>query len=165
MSERYVPRSMGCAEPAVTEAASRIAIVRLWSFTGVTSIVQTLFVVQSQYTAQAITQMHATRVSTSMASMEISSRGHSTTDIPERQTRKAVSLPARSGKSRRALLGQASMARAAFEAAIGGLERSVGVFPEMAGPRTGEYPGNLPQGLTHLAIVHALAAIDCSVRQ
>ena len=58
----------------------------------------------------------------------------------------------------RALLGEKDRAEAAFVALIGGLD-SEGVYPEMIDPRTGEWLGNLPQGLTHLAIVHCAVAV------
>lgn len=58
----------------------------------------------------------------------------------------------------RALLGQKADAEAAFAALIDGLD-SEGVYPEMIDPETGEWLGNLPQGLTHLAIVHCAVAL------
>lgn len=59
----------------------------------------------------------------------------------------------------RALLGQKAEANTRFEALVAGLG-SEGVYPEMIDPETGEWLGNLPQGLTHLAIVHCAAALD-----
>lgn len=58
----------------------------------------------------------------------------------------------------RALLGQKDDAEAAFRALIAGLD-SEGVYPEMIDADTGEWLGNLPQGLTHLAIVHCAVAL------
>lgn len=58
----------------------------------------------------------------------------------------------------RALLGQKDQAEAEFKALIQGLDRE-GVYPEMIDPQTGEWLGNLPQGLTHLAIVHCAVAL------
>jgi len=58
----------------------------------------------------------------------------------------------------RALLGQTVAAEAAFGALIDGLD-SEGVYPEMIDPKTGQWLGNLPQGLTHLAIVHCAVAL------
>ncbi len=58
----------------------------------------------------------------------------------------------------RALLGQKDHAEVAFRALIEGLDRE-GVYPEMIDPDTGAWLGNLPQGLTHLAIVHCAVAL------
>jgi GH15 family glucan-1,4-alpha-glucosidase len=60
----------------------------------------------------------------------------------------------------RALLGQTDAATQALERIVSALDRGVGIYPEMADPRTGEYLGNLPQGLTHLSIVQALTSLD-----
>jgi GH15 family glucan-1,4-alpha-glucosidase len=58
----------------------------------------------------------------------------------------------------RALLGQTSQAEAAFVALIEGLDRE-GVYPEMIDPKSGAWLGNLPQGLTHLSLIHCAAAL------
>jgi GH15 family glucan-1,4-alpha-glucosidase len=60
----------------------------------------------------------------------------------------------------RALLGQKEEATRAFEALIAALDRGVGIYSEMVDPRTGAYLGNLPQGLTHLAVIQAAATLD-----
>ena len=58
----------------------------------------------------------------------------------------------------RALLGEIDEAEAMFRALIDGLD-SEGVYPEMIDPQTEEWLGNLPQGLTHLAIVHCAVTL------
>lgn len=64
----------------------------------------------------------------------------------------------------RALLGQVDRAEAMFEAAIEALDQE-GVYPEMIDPDTGEWLGNLPQGLTHLAIVHCAVTLSDAQRK
>ncbi|MEP9400614.1 glycoside hydrolase family 15 protein [Sphingomonas silueang] len=59
----------------------------------------------------------------------------------------------------RAILGQHARARAAFDAAMAGLAHGTGVLPEMIDPTTGAYLGNLPQGLSHLALIQAIATL------
>lgn len=58
-----------------------------------------------------------------------------------------------------ALLGQRERAESAFHAAVKGLDHGVGIYSEMIDPRTGDFLGNLPQGLTHLAAMRAALAI------
>lgn len=59
-----------------------------------------------------------------------------------------------------ALLGRRDHAAAAFDAAMRGIAGGVGILPEMVDPASGAFLGNLPQGLTHLAIVQAAATLD-----
>lgn len=59
----------------------------------------------------------------------------------------------------RALLGQRDAAEAALDRLLQALDRGVGVYSEMADPRDGRYLGNLPQGLTHLALVGAITEL------
>ena len=60
----------------------------------------------------------------------------------------------------RAILGQHEAARLAFEAATEALDsRGAGLYAEMIDPRTGHYLGNMPQGLTHLAVIQAAATL------
>lgn len=60
----------------------------------------------------------------------------------------------------RALLGQQEEAQAAFEAVVAALDRNSGTYAEMADPVSGTYLGNLPQGLTHLALIQAAATLS-----
>nr|WP_235425541.1 glycoside hydrolase family 15 protein [Croceibacterium mercuriale] len=62
----------------------------------------------------------------------------------------------------RALLGQKDRARDNLRTLVTALDRGVGIYSEMVDPRTGAYLGNLPQGLTHLAHIMAIEAIDLS---
>jgi GH15 family glucan-1,4-alpha-glucosidase len=59
----------------------------------------------------------------------------------------------------RLLLGQREQANAMFGAIVRALDRGVGVYSEMADPNTGEFLGNLPQGLTHLTMVHSIMTL------
>ncbi|GJD30038.1 Trehalase [Methylobacterium adhaesivum] len=59
-----------------------------------------------------------------------------------------------------ALLGQGDEAAQKFEALVEVLDRNSGIHSEMADPSTGAYLGNLPQGLTHLALIQAAATLS-----
>ncbi len=61
-----------------------------------------------------------------------------------------------------ALLGQAELASENFEAVVAALDRNSGTYSEMADPATGNFLGNLPQGLTHLARIQAAATLSGS---
>ncbi|UAK26657.1 DUF5911 domain-containing protein [Sphingomonas nostoxanthinifaciens] len=58
----------------------------------------------------------------------------------------------------KALLGRGNEARDAFEALVAVLG-SEGPYPEMIDPESGCWLGNIPQGLTHLAIIDAALAL------
>jgi len=60
------------------------------------------------------------------------------------------------------LLDQPEAASRAFAEAIEGLAPTAGVYPEMIDPVSGQYLGNMPQGLTHLAIIQALMSLEAS---
>lgn len=59
----------------------------------------------------------------------------------------------------RALLGQRDAAGRQFDTAMRALDRGVGIYSEMVDPVTGRFLGNLPQGLTHLAILQAIVTL------
>lgn len=60
----------------------------------------------------------------------------------------------------RMLLGQRERAQAQFDAAMATLgARGVGTYAEMIDPDTHAFLGNTPQGLTHLAIIQAIATL------
>ncbi|QUS34909.1 glycoside hydrolase family 15 protein [Falsirhodobacter algicola] len=59
----------------------------------------------------------------------------------------------------RALLGEADEARRRFDVLEELLGRGPGIYPEMIDPETGEWLGNLPQGLSHLAALQAAGAL------
>ncbi len=58
-----------------------------------------------------------------------------------------------------AILGQQARAEAAYGKALGALSQGVGIYSEMVDPENGQYLGNLPQGLSHLAALRAALAI------
>ena len=59
-----------------------------------------------------------------------------------------------------ALLGRTDEAARTFEALVEALDRNSGAYSEMADPDTGAFLGNLPQGLTHLALIQAAATLS-----
>ena len=58
-----------------------------------------------------------------------------------------------------ATLGRQAEAEALFTATLHALPSGVGVMAEMLDPATGNYLGNVPQGLSHLALIHAACSI------
>ena len=60
----------------------------------------------------------------------------------------------------RALLGQHDIAKADFDGFVAALDRDVGVYSKTLDPTNGSYLDNLPQGLTHLALIAALTEIE-----
>ncbi|TGO05511.1 glycoside hydrolase family 15 protein [Serinibacter arcticus] len=64
----------------------------------------------------------------------------------------------------RALCGQLAEAEALMEQLVREVPNDVGVMAEMLDPATGAHVGNLPQALSHLALVNAALTID-SVRR
>lgn len=58
----------------------------------------------------------------------------------------------------KALLGRTGEAKAGFDALLDALDCE-GVYPEMIDPKTGDWLGNMPQGLTHLSLIHAAMAL------
>jgi len=58
-----------------------------------------------------------------------------------------------------AILGQQARAEAAYGEALCALSQGVGIYSEMVDPENGQYLGNLPQGLSHLAALRAALAI------
>ena len=59
-----------------------------------------------------------------------------------------------------ALLGHAREADRRFAQALERLGHGTGILPEMIDPDTGAYLGNLPQGLTHLALIQTAATLS-----
>jgi len=64
----------------------------------------------------------------------------------------------------RAALGQWDAAEATFGEAIQRLDRGVGLYTEMVDPASGAFLGNLPQGLTHLAVLQTAVLLDTRPR-
>ncbi len=58
------------------------------------------------------------------------------------------------------LLGEREEARRLFHALVSRVRNDVGLMPEMWDPFTEQGLGNTPQGLSHLALVHAAFAVD-----
>lgn len=65
----------------------------------------------------------------------------------------------------RALLGDVDSAQIAFDRAVKALAPGAGIYSEMADPASGAFLGNLPQGLTHLALIYALTTLNKKGRQ
>lgn len=64
-----------------------------------------------------------------------------------------------------AFLGYPSEARRAMNDLLAVVEgRNLGLLNEMADPESGTLLGNLPQGLSHLALIHAALAVDDAQR-
>ncbi|KAB0682988.1 glycoside hydrolase family 15 protein [Aureimonas leprariae] len=59
-----------------------------------------------------------------------------------------------------ALLGHRTEAEERFAAVLNALDTGCGVFAEMIDADSGEYLGNLPQGLTHLALIQTAATLS-----
>ncbi|WP_260929251.1 glycoside hydrolase family 15 protein [Novosphingobium sp. 9] len=59
-----------------------------------------------------------------------------------------------------ALLGERAKARERMDALTRSLAHGCGILPEMIDPVSGDFLGNLPQGLSHLAHLTALATLD-----
>ena len=59
-------------------------------------------------------------------------------------------------------LGRRDEAATLFEDAVRALPAGVGVLAEMVDVDTGDFVGNLPQGLSHLALIHAAVSLDAS---
>ncbi|GJE52888.1 Trehalase [Methylobacterium tardum] len=56
-------------------------------------------------------------------------------------------------------LGRQDEAEEVFAGTIRGLPRGVGILSEMVDPESGDFLGNTPQGLSHLALIHAACTI------
>ncbi len=57
-------------------------------------------------------------------------------------------------------LGRREEAEALMDDALKTLPSGAGVMSEMVDVKTGDYLGNLPQGLSHLALIHAAMSLD-----
>jgi GH15 family glucan-1,4-alpha-glucosidase len=58
-----------------------------------------------------------------------------------------------------ALLGDAASARRQMDGMLARCGSNLGLLTEQVDPKTGEMLGNLPQALSHLALIHAAIAI------
>jgi GH15 family glucan-1,4-alpha-glucosidase len=61
-------------------------------------------------------------------------------------------------------LGRLDEAQRLFERVIS-LSNHVGLFSEMVDPHSGEFLGNYPQALTHIALIHTARNLDRALRQ
>ncbi len=59
-----------------------------------------------------------------------------------------------------ATLGRPAEASALIDDALQKLGGGVGIFSEMVDVASGDYLGNIPQGLSHLALIHAVCSLD-----
>lgn len=59
-----------------------------------------------------------------------------------------------------ATLGRGGEAATLFADVLGLLEGGTGIFSEMVDPGTGAFLGNIPQGLSHLALIHAACSLE-----
>ncbi|WP_269669602.1 glycoside hydrolase family 15 protein [Pseudomonas luteola] len=59
-----------------------------------------------------------------------------------------------------AVLGDNQRAKALMEDVLKVSTNGIGLMTEMMDPQTGEALGNFPQGLSHLAMIHAILAVD-----
>lgn len=59
-----------------------------------------------------------------------------------------------------ALLGDYSLANEKFEDLVRNLDKGVGIYSEMIDPHTHQYLGNLPQALTHLALIGTASTLS-----
>jgi GH15 family glucan-1,4-alpha-glucosidase len=58
------------------------------------------------------------------------------------------------------ILGEPDEARRRLDALQDGLKHGHGILAEMIDPASGAFLGNMPQGLSHLAHIMALATLD-----
>ncbi|UDL93123.1 glycoside hydrolase family 15 protein [Lichenihabitans sp. PAMC28606] len=59
-----------------------------------------------------------------------------------------------------ATLGRRDEARALMDQALAALPASVGIMSEMLDVKTGNFIGNIPQGLSHLSLIHAAVSLN-----